>query len=310
MSSADPAVTGPLVSVLTPSYNQAGWLVDNLRSVAAQTYPAVEHIVMDGGSTDDTVDVLERDGGTGLTWRSERDRGQSHALNKAFALSRGEIIGWLNSDDAYFGPTVIEEAVRIFEAAPDVAVVYGHALLVNADGLVLQVLWAPPFSRTLLRLHDFIVQPAVFIRREVIGDSLADESFDYTMDYELWLRMAERHRFKRLDRILAVDRHHAARKSYTMMDVGVAEHARLERRYGVAHGRTGKAGRKVWKVLSRLVGATLVPAAISQPVAFHAVRDGRARLLIRQVATRRAAMATGGPVARANGDPAPESTDA
>jgi glycosyltransferase involved in cell wall biosynthesis len=293
MLKADPGVPGPLVSVLTPSFNQARWLVDNLRSVAAQTYPTVEHVVMDGASSDGSVDLLQRHARAGLRWQTELDRGQSHALNKAFAMSRGQIIGWLNSDDAYFGPTVIEAAVRIFEAEPDVAVVYGHALLVNAQGLVLQVLWAPPFSRTFLRLHDFIVQPAVFIRRDVLGQSLADESFDYTMDYELWLRLAQHHRFKRLDRIVAVDRHHAARKSYTMMDVGVAEHARLERQYGVASGRTGAVGRKVWKIASRLIGATLVPAAISEPVVFHAVRDGRARLFVRQVATRRAAMATG-----------------
>jgi glycosyltransferase involved in cell wall biosynthesis len=298
MAKADAVVPAPLVSVLTPSFNQAGWLADNLRSVAAQTHPAVEHVVMDGGSSDGTVDVLRRHERADLTWRSEPDRGQSHALNKAFAMSHGPIIGWLNSDDAYFGSNVIEAAVRIFEADPDVAVVYGHALLVNAQGLVLQVLWAPPFSRTLLRLHDFIVQPAVFIRRDVLGDRLADESYDYTMDYELWLRLARHHRFKRLDRIVAVDRHHAARKSYTMKDVGEAEHARLERQYGVADGTAGAAARKVWKIASRLIGATLVPAAISEPVVFHAMRDGRARLFVRQIATRRAAMATGDPIRR------------
>src|SRR5712671_7361166 len=101
MLRADDGVSRPLVSVLTPSFNQAGWLADNLRSVAAQTYPSVEHVVMDGGSSDSSIELLERHERAGLTWRSERDRGQSHALNKAFALSSGEIIGWLNSDDAY-----------------------------------------------------------------------------------------------------------------------------------------------------------------------------------------------------------------
>ena len=283
----------PLVSILTPSFGQARWLGDNLASVEGQTYAHLEHVVMDGGSTDGSVELLERHDRPGLTWRSEPDRGQSHALNKAFALSSGEIIGWLNSDDAYFGSTVVEEAVRIFESEPDVGVVYGHALLVNAEGLVLQVLWVPPFSRTLLRLHDFIVQPAAFIRRELVGDSLVDESFDYTMDYELWLRVARRHRFRRLDRIVAIDRHHGARKSYTMMDAGRADHARLERRYGVARGPLGTFARKTWKIASRLVGATVIPEAIDEPVVFHAVRDGRIRLLARQVATPRAAMATG-----------------
>jgi glycosyltransferase involved in cell wall biosynthesis len=281
------------VSVLTPSFNQARWLADNLRSVAEQTYGSVEHIVMDGGSTDGSVELLQRRARPGLSWRSEPDRGQSHALNKAFAKSSGDIVGWLNSDDAYFGPTVVDEAIRIFETEPDVGVVYGHALLVNAEGLVLQVLWAPPFSRTLLRLHDFITQPAAFIRRSLVADALVDESYDYTMDYELWLRLSQGNRFKRLDRIVAIDRHHGARKSYTMLDVGAAEHARLERRYGVAHGPHGKLGRKIWKIASRVIGTTVIPAAITEPVVFDAVRDSRSQLLIRQVATLRASMATG-----------------
>lgn len=293
MPEVRPPLPGPLVSVLTPSFNQARWLVDNLGSVEAQTYPAIEHIVMDGGSTDHSVELLETQASPDVTWRSEPDRGQSHALNKAFALSRGEIIGWLNSDDAYFGPTAVEEVVRTFQAEPDVGVVYGHALLVNAEGLVLQILWAPPFSRALLRLHDFIVQPAAFIRRDLVGERLVDESFDYTMDYELWLRLARHHRFRRLRRIVAIDRHHRARKSYTMLDVGRSDHARLEQRYGVAHGPIGTIARKTWKIGSRLIGTTAIPAALSEPVVFHAVRDGRTRLLVRQVAARRATMATG-----------------
>jgi len=289
----EPGRSQPLVSVLTPSFNQAGWLPDNLRSVEAQTYPAIEHIVMDGGSGDDTLEVLRRSRHAGLIWQTERDRGQSHALNKAFGISRGQIIGWLNSDDAYFGPTVVEEAVRVFQEHPDVGVVYGHAVLVNAEGLVLQVLWAPPFSRSLLRLHDFIVQPAAFIRREVVGGSLVDESYDYTMDYELWLRLSMRHRFRRLDRIVAIDRHHGARKSYTMTDVGQREHERLGRQYGVTSGRWWKFVRKLWKIGSRLVGATVIPAATTEPVVFKASRDGKLRFLARQLATRRAAMSTG-----------------
>ncbi|MGH7485372.1 MAG: glycosyltransferase, partial [bacterium] len=150
------------VSILTPSYNQARWLPDNLRSVAEQSYPAIEHIVVDGGSTDGSVQTLAAAAPTVL-WESGPDEGQSDAINKAFARSTGDIVGWLNSDDAYFGPTVVEEAVALFAADPSIAVVYGHAILVNGSGLILQVLWAPPFDRSLLRLHDFIIQPAAFI---------------------------------------------------------------------------------------------------------------------------------------------------
>ena len=281
----------PLVSVLTPSFQQAGWLPDNLGSVAQQDYPSIEHIVIDGGSTDGSQQVLSERGDPRLSWRSEPDRGQSHALNKAFAESRGEIIGWLNSDDAYFGPDVVSAAVDAFERDPDVAVVYGHALLVNAAGRVLQVLWVPRFDRSLLRLHDFVIQPAAFIRRRHLGETLVDESFDYAMDYELWLRLSKRHAFRRIDRIVAVDRHHSARKSYTMLDVGDADHERLAAMYGVRRGALARVARKSWKVASRVLGARLVGGASHEPVVFDAIRDRPIRLLGRQLFAPRASMA-------------------
>jgi glycosyltransferase involved in cell wall biosynthesis len=116
----------PLVSILTPSFNQARWLVDTLQSVARQTYPHIEHIVMDGGSTDGTVDLLTH-AGSRVTWKSEPDRGQSHALNKALAASTGEIIGWINSDDAYYDVDAVAAVAQCFARHPEVDVVYGHA---------------------------------------------------------------------------------------------------------------------------------------------------------------------------------------
>src|SRR5437868_3953200 len=99
-----------LVSVLTPSFNQRPWLKDNLESVSSQSYPNIEHIVMDGASTDGSVEIL-RNSLHNVRWLSEPDRGQSHALNKAFAESRGEIVGWLNSDDAYFSCDAVGDVV-------------------------------------------------------------------------------------------------------------------------------------------------------------------------------------------------------
>ncbi|MBI3745852.1 MAG: glycosyltransferase [Chloroflexi bacterium] len=153
------------MSILTPSFQQVRWLGDNLDSVARQTYPTLEHIVMDGGSTDGSRELLESRPRDRLVWRSEADRGQSHAINKALAASHGAIIGWLNSDDAYFDPQAIEAAVAVFAARPDVDVVYGHAALVNAAGTVIQLIWAPPWSPRLLRIHDFICQPSAFSYR-------------------------------------------------------------------------------------------------------------------------------------------------
>lgn len=285
-----PPHSRPLVSVLSPSFNQARWLADCLRSVEAQDYPFVEHIVMDGGSTDGSIDILRANVRPGVVWESESDAGQSAALNKAYSASSGEIIGWLNSDDAYFTPSVISGVVSLFLRNPDVAVVYGHAALVDADGLILQVLWAPPFSRTLLRVHDFLVQPAVFMRRSALGDGFVDPSFDYTMDYELWLRLARRHPFARMNAIVAIDRHHPERKSYLKADVGISDHKRLQQRYGVAGGLIGRLARKAVKVLSRVCGVSQIPSLLNVPLAFAGRLDSALDLLRRQVATLRAWM--------------------
>lgn len=280
----------PLVSIISPSFNQASWLSDCLRSVEEQDYPYLEHVVMDGGSTDGSVDVLRARSRPALIWRSEPDRGQSSALNKALEASSGEIIGWLNSDDGYFSPSVVSRVVSLFQRHPDVAVVYGHAVLVSADGLLLQILWVPPFSATLLKVHDFLVQPGVFVRRSALVDKFADPTFDYAMDYELWLRLARRHRFARINTIVAIDRHHPSRKSYVNADVGESDHQRLQLRYGVAGGPWGHLARKATKILLRLCGVSQILPALHGPMAFAGRSDGAFRLLRRQVVVPRAWM--------------------
>jgi len=281
-----------LVSILTPSFNQALWLEDNLRSVACQTYPRVEHIVMDGGSTDGSVALLES-AGPNVRWRSEPDRGQSHALNKAFAESAGEIIGWINSDDAYFDSRVVEDVVRFFDRNPEVDVLYGHAASVNADGRILHYYWAPRFHVRLLRLYDYIVQPSVFCRRRVLGEHLADESLEFAMDYELWLRLAERHRFARLDRVIAIDRVQPGRKSRTLPEVGRSDTQKLGLTYGVRTSTTARVLAAAHHVYSRLRGARL---AMTPPtgLAFAGSQDRPAVVLWRQIATRRSKMPVGG----------------
>ena len=249
---------------------------------------------MDGGSKDETLGLLGQVSDSRLRSWSEPDRGQAHALNKALSVSRGDIVGWLNSDDAYFGPTVIEHAVDVFRRQPEIAVVYGHAALVNADGLILQFIWAPPFSRRLLMLHDFIAQPAAFIRRGALGAVFADESFDFAMDYELWLRLSATAPFARINRILAIDRHHDMRKSTRMLGTLDKELERLRERYGIDSGRAADAARRLWKVTDRFIGSTLVPSALRQPLAFDGYIDGTFAVLRRQISVRRASMPMSG----------------
>lgn len=287
-----PSVAPPLVSILTPSFNQARWLPDNLRSVRTQTYASLEHIVMDGGSNDGSVELL-RQAGDPLRFESQPDRGQSHALNKALQTSRGEIIGWLNSDDAYFDRGVVRRVVEFFESHPEVDVVYGHGAFVNADGRVLLMIYVPAFSRALLRRYCFVLQPSVFLRRRVLDPSFLDESYEFTMDWELWLRLAhEGRRFARLDSVLAIDRLQPERKTVTAADVYRADSERLAERYGVPRGRG--AGPAIYSLYVglRIAGIKLVLRP-RRDLAFDGRFDALPSLLRRQVFTRRMGMPSG-----------------
>ncbi len=283
----------PRVSVLTPSYNQARWLPDNLRSVAAQTYPNIEHVVMDGASTDGSVEILAA-AKPAVVWQSETDVGQSDALNRAFERSSGEILGWLNSDDAYFSRDAVTAAVDVFRARPEVGVVYGHAALINAAGEVLHVLWTPPYSRKLLRSpYNPITQPTVFIRRSAVGRPFfVDRDFHYMMDRELWLYLSERTAFHRVDRILAVDRHHPGRKSYNIPEVGDRDHRILAQRYRVAGPGHASFRVKLLKIALRLVGATKIGEAIGGGDAFSMPAVSRLALMRRQLGQLRRQMPT------------------
>lgn len=244
----------PLVSILTPSLNQAAWLRDNLASVASQTYREVEHIVMDGGSTDDTVAILGDAPSTHVRWRSELDRGQGHALNKAFEDSRGAVIGWVNSDDALCDRRAIEWVVSYLLAHPDVDAVFGAALLVDSNNVARQVLNPPRFSRAALEAVNFIVQPTVFMRRAALEREpfFVREDLRYVIDRDLWFRLAGHARFARIPGILAIDRHQPARK---VSEAGYPEEAS---RFDLEIGIQPSAGKRIRslsvRARSRLVG--------------------------------------------------------
>lgn len=279
-------MSAPLVSILTPSFNQAEWLADNLRSVASQTYQNIEHVIIDGGSTDGSVALLET-AGSGIVWLSERDSGQAEAINKALALSSGEIIGWINSDDAYTDDRVIEGVVAFFASHPDIDVGYGHCLQTTADGLVIQVLWAPSFDAELLRTVDFLSQPAVFMRRRSLSEPMLDASFNFALDYELWLRLAHTGaRFARMPRIVAIDRHQPDRKSRMMLDVHAADSGRLSAMYGIALPGAQEGPRTRFYIRQRLCGALLIPRIPSR-LAFTAPANPRKGLWRRQLFSRK-----------------------
>jgi glycosyltransferase involved in cell wall biosynthesis len=191
-----------------------------------------------------------------VRWRSESDRGQSHALNKAFLESKGDYIGWLNSDDAYVDRRAVQAAVETFERYPDVGLLYGQGLLVNQHNRVLQYLWAPPFIRSAMERHTYFVQPSVFLRRSVIEPPFVDERLHFVMDRDLWLRLLNKTKFMRLNMIVGLDRYQPSRKTLTG-----AYHEELNR-YTRAHvsnpdSRLLKATIKTQKILFRLRGSTI-----------------------------------------------------
>lgn len=176
----------PLVSIVTPSFNSMPFIEENIRSVLAQGYPNMEHIIMDGGSTDGTVDLLKTYPHT--IWTSERDNGQSQALNKGFKKARGQIIGWLNSDDKY-EPGAINAIIKYLNSNPNTDIVYGNINVIDTEGNKIGVSLSKPFNVRTLLSYNIIQQPSVFLRRKVI-DQLGgvDETLHYVMDRELWLR--------------------------------------------------------------------------------------------------------------------------
>jgi len=183
---------GPAVAIITPSYNTGPHLGAAVRSVLSQDYARLDYLVMDGGSTDGTVEIL-KSFGPRLRWISERDRGQSDAINRGFAQTPGEVLAWLNSDDTY-APGAVRAAAEFLARHDDVAMVYGDADFIDAAGNAIAPCAhvEPRFSRRrLLHYSDFIVQPAAFFRRaafEAVGG--LDPSLNWAMDYDLWLKFA------------------------------------------------------------------------------------------------------------------------
>ena len=286
-SSLPPLPEEPLVSVLTTSYNHRQWVQDTVDSVACQTYHNIEQVIVDDGSTDGSQQLLGSIvGGRAHVYLFE-NRGQARALNHAFQLSHGQIIGWLNSDDVYFSPRVIERVVEVFLSHPEVAAVYGHAVMIDTDGLILKTSWAPPHTTFARRLLSCMFgQPTLFVRRDAIERDFVDSALDIAMDVELYLRVARRYELRRLGLIIAADRHHIHRKSYTLVSQTRQEEALLHStsRFGPS---SSVLGTRLSAFFYRAMGVTLVHAASTQELAFAGHRDGALALLSRQLLRRR-----------------------
>ncbi|MEO8355664.1 MAG: glycosyltransferase family 2 protein [Chloroflexota bacterium] len=202
-----------LVSIVTPSFNQAPYLEQTLRSVLDQEYPSLEYIVVDGASTDASVDIIKKYVDRLTWWVSEKDSGQGDAINKGLARASGEIIAWLNSDDTYL-PNTISSAVKIFEQNPDVVLVYGDMLAVDKNGQTTNVLKYRQLALEDLLCFQIIGQPAVFFRRAAYEKAGGlDTTFHFLLDHHLWIRIAQQGKILHVPQVWAAARYHAQAKN-------------------------------------------------------------------------------------------------
>lgn len=223
----------PLVSIVTPSYNQVRYLESTIRSVLGQDYPNLEYLIVDGGSTDGSVDIIRRYSDRLAWWVSEIDRGQTDAINKGFARAKGEFLAWLNSDDTY-EPHAIAEAVDFLRARPEVGLVYGDANFIDESGHIIgRFLAAQTDYRRLRRGYVHIPQQAAFWRADLwkkVGP--LDPTFYFAMDYDLWVRLAAQAPVQYTPRLWANFRLHAQGKTISADDRCWPEMLRVHYRDG------------------------------------------------------------------------------
>lgn len=224
----------PKISVVTPSYNQGEFIEKTIRSVLLQAYPDLEYIIVDGGSSDNSVEIIKKYGRWLTYWASERDKGQSNAINKGFQKATGVVYTWLNSDD-YLLKDALRNVAVAYRALPDAGGWFGGCLQVNADGKILLTVH-PKFldAEHLAAWGDnAVTQPACFFSSKAwLKCGPLDESLHFGMDFDLWLKIAKEFPIAKVNEVLAVAVAHIQAK--TQRDIGrlYAEHDVVRIRHG------------------------------------------------------------------------------
>ena len=255
MSKLGRAQFQPLVTIVTPSFNQGEFIADAIESVLAQDYPRIEYLVIDGGSTDATLEVLRRYGDR-VRWTSGPDAGQADAIHRGFLAGSGEYLAWLNSDDRYV-PGAIRAAIDELAVDPSAALLYGGAEFIDRQGAVLgpcgQI---EPWSlERLVDVTDFVVQPATVFRRDAyLAVGGLDPALHYCMDYDLWIRLGQRYRVLHLTRLLAQVRIYGETKTATGGLTRLDEIELMSRRNGSA-GLPEYFRREMWRELRHALAA-------------------------------------------------------
>lgn len=229
--------TPPRITVITPSYNQGPFIERTIKSVLTQDYPDLEYIVVDGGSTDETVGILKGYGGS-LRWVSEKDRGQTDAINKGIRMSSGDIVAYLNSDDVY-EKGALKRVSEYFIAHPEARWATGLCRIIDEDGgerrgaiTAYKNFLLRRYSYNILLVANFISQPSTFLRRDLFSEfGLFDEKEDRVMDYEFWLRVGRSYPPGIIDGYLASFRVHYRSKTSSDFRKTFREELQVARRY-------------------------------------------------------------------------------
>jgi len=226
----------PKVTIVTPSYNQADFLEDTIQSVLNQTYPNIEYIIVDGGSTDGSVDIIKKYEDKLAWWVSEPDNGQSDAINKGFKHATGDIYNWLNSDDILY-PDAVKIAVHYMLKYPENEVVYGDRIVIDDEGRIIDSFEPVSVNRTLATFNFRIPQEATFFTGKLWKkvDGL-NESLHFAMDADLWMRFMRETSFLHIPFFIAAYRDHEESKSVyglgkTKSDKAIKEIKYLRKHY-------------------------------------------------------------------------------
>lgn len=227
------------ISIITVCYNAAEYIAQTIESVLGQSWPELEYIIVDGGSTDGTLDVVRRYAeDSRLRWVSGPDRGIADAMNKGVALAIGDIVAHLNADDYYAHPEVVALTARCFLANPQVLWVTGGFDFVAADRTFIRSIRVRRYSLRRLIRGNIILHPSTFIRREaVLRVGGFDPDLAYCMDYDLFLKLAELAPPLLLDEQLSCFRVHGASRTVTQSDMSYAEEFRVRCRFLRERGR-------------------------------------------------------------------------
>lgn len=227
----------PTISIVTPSFNQGYFIAQTVRSVLLQRYPNLEYVLMDGGSTDSTLEVLEPYRDRFAHFQSERDEGQSAAIRDGFRKTSGEIMGWLNSDDV-LAPDALNFVGAFFRDHPDVDMIYSNRVIINEEDTVIGFWILPNHSDYLMTHWDLIPQETCFWRRslyERAGE--VDASFKFAVDYDLFTRLMMHGRAQRVKRFLGAFRMHSWSKTHRELEsIGMGEIRRVHAQYDLKFG--------------------------------------------------------------------------